>query len=230
MPISECVNGCVTNDRLGLVRLANLTVTKVRQRMAREQLGHRGRKGDLAWAHRMLLLRAGDRLSARALRRLDHVFARDDPTGEIGAAAVQRLGPKLALGFSRGFTHTAVPQWRPGAVGLGMTHQLYERDLGSLYLDFAPAHLDDDEAALALIAHFTDISTARVKHALACRHFVTTGDRTRIDAYFRADDIGPDQDFTPETVAAARQQVEPMRMLEWEITGAHPGDTDPDTA
>jgi hypothetical protein len=120
MPISECVNGCVTNDRLGLVRLANLTVTKVRQRMAREQLGHRGRKGDLAWAHRMLLLRAGDRLSARALRRLDHVF--------------------------------------------------------------------------------------------------------------RADDIGPDQDFTPETVAAARQQVERMRMLEWEITGVHPGDTDPDTA
>jgi hypothetical protein len=39
MPISECVNGCVTNDRLGLVRLANLTVTKVRQRMAREPLG-----------------------------------------------------------------------------------------------------------------------------------------------------------------------------------------------
>ena len=90
--------------------------------------------------------------------------------------------------------------------------------------------MDDDEAALALIAHFTDISTARVKHALACRHFVTTGDRTRIDAYFRADDIGPDQDFTPETVAAARQQVERMRMLEWEIIGAHPGDTDPDTA
>jgi hypothetical protein len=38
----------------------------------------------------MLLLRAGDRLSARALRRLDHVLARDDPTGENGAAAVQR--------------------------------------------------------------------------------------------------------------------------------------------
>ena len=84
MPISECVNGCVTNDRLGLVRLADLTVTKVRQRMAREQLGHRGRKGDLARAHRMLLLRAGDRLPARTLRRLDHVFARDDPTGGAG--------------------------------------------------------------------------------------------------------------------------------------------------
>jgi hypothetical protein len=48
MPISECVNDCAINDRIGLVRLANLTVTKVRQRMAREQLGHRARKGDLA--------------------------------------------------------------------------------------------------------------------------------------------------------------------------------------
>ncbi|MFC0556178.1 hypothetical protein ACFFHJ_35260 [Planotetraspora thailandica] len=78
----------MTNDRLGLARLADLTVTKVRQRVAREQLGHRGRKDDLAWAHRMLLLRAGDRLSARVLRRLDHVDApgRDDPTGDIGAA------------------------------------------------------------------------------------------------------------------------------------------------
>jgi hypothetical protein len=34
----------------------------------------------------MLLLRAGDRLSERAVHRLDRVFAHDDPTGEIGAA------------------------------------------------------------------------------------------------------------------------------------------------
>jgi transposase len=68
------------------VRLANLMVTKVRQRVAQETKGHRGRKDDLAWAHRMLLLRAGDRLSERAVHRLDHVFAHDDPTGEIGAA------------------------------------------------------------------------------------------------------------------------------------------------
>jgi len=108
MPISECVNGCVTNDRLGLVRLANLTVTKVRQRVAREQLGHRGRKDDLAWAHRMLLLRAGDRLSARALRRLDHVFARDDPTGEIGAAwgVKERLRQLLACTDLEAADHT----------------------------------------------------------------------------------------------------------------------------
>jgi hypothetical protein len=34
----------------------------------------------------MLLLRAGDKLSERAVRRLDRVFAHGDPTGEIGAA------------------------------------------------------------------------------------------------------------------------------------------------
>jgi hypothetical protein len=61
-------------------------VTKVRQRVAQETKGHRGRKDDLAWAHRMLLLRAGDKLSERAVHRLDGVFAHDDPTGEIGAA------------------------------------------------------------------------------------------------------------------------------------------------
>jgi transposase len=76
----------VSVDRWHLVRLANLTVTKVRQRVAREQLGHRGRKDDLAWAHRMLLLRAGDRLTQRARHRLDHVLAHDDPAGGIGAA------------------------------------------------------------------------------------------------------------------------------------------------
>ena len=61
-------------------------VTDVRQRVAREQLGRRGRKADPAWAHRLLLLRAGDRLSPPARRRLASVLHRDDPTNEIGAA------------------------------------------------------------------------------------------------------------------------------------------------
>ena len=41
------------------------------------------------------------------------------------------------------------------------THQLYERDLGSLYLDFAPAHLDDDEEGDLLAG----------LHALGSKHF-----------------------------------------------------------
>jgi transposase len=80
-------NARVVLDHFHLVRLANLMVTDVRQRLAREQLGRRGRKADPAWAaHRRLLLRAGDRLPARARSRLVEVLERDDPTNEIGAA------------------------------------------------------------------------------------------------------------------------------------------------
>jgi transposase len=73
-------------DHWHLVRLANQMVTDVRQRAQREQHDRRGRKADPAWAHRRLLLRAGNALSPRALARLRRVLASDDPTNEIGAA------------------------------------------------------------------------------------------------------------------------------------------------
>jgi transposase len=76
----------ISVDHWHLIRLANLMVTAVRQRVAREWLGRRGRATDGAWAHRMLLLRAADSLSPRAWDRLDRVFTGDDPTGELGAA------------------------------------------------------------------------------------------------------------------------------------------------
>jgi transposase len=76
----------ISVDHWHLVRLANLMVTAVRQRVAREWLGRRGRATDGAWAHRMLLLRAGDTLTPKAWDRLDRVFTYDDPTGELGAA------------------------------------------------------------------------------------------------------------------------------------------------
>jgi len=61
-------------------------LTEVRQRVAREQLGRRGRKVDPAWAHRRLLLRAGDRLGSAGRARLRRVLPEDDPSNEIGAA------------------------------------------------------------------------------------------------------------------------------------------------
>jgi transposase len=73
-------------DHWHLVRLANQAVTEVRQRVVREQLSRRGWRADPAWAHRRLLLTAGDRLSARGLAQLRHVLAVDDPSNEIGAA------------------------------------------------------------------------------------------------------------------------------------------------
>ena len=79
-------------DHFHLIRLANQMVTEVRQRVAREQLGRRGRRQDPAWVNRRLLLRAGDRLSPRALTRLADTLQSDDPTEEIGAAwAVKEL-------------------------------------------------------------------------------------------------------------------------------------------
>jgi transposase len=73
-------------DKWHLVRLAGEAVTEVRQRVTREQHGHRGTLAQPAWVHRRMLLTAGDRLSARQLARLRAVLASDDPTGEIGAA------------------------------------------------------------------------------------------------------------------------------------------------
>ncbi len=72
-------------DHFHLVRLANQMPTEVRQRVTREHHGRRRRRTDPAWAHRRLLLAAGNWLSARGLDRLSAVLAADDPN-EIGAA------------------------------------------------------------------------------------------------------------------------------------------------
>ena len=61
-------------------------VTRVRQRLVREREHRRGRKVDPAWAHRTLLLRGYDTLSARGRAKLQTVFDLDDPTDELSAA------------------------------------------------------------------------------------------------------------------------------------------------
>lgn len=86
-------------DHFHLVMLGNAVVTDVRQRALREHLGRRGGKVDPAWAHRRLLLRAGDQLSPKALARLKTVMSTDDPTGEISAAwACKELLRQLLAG------------------------------------------------------------------------------------------------------------------------------------
>jgi transposase len=54
--------------------------------LVRDREQRRGRKVDPAWAHRMLLLRGYDTLSARGRARLQMVFDHDDPTDELSAA------------------------------------------------------------------------------------------------------------------------------------------------
>ena len=79
-------NAKISVDPFHLVQLANLMVTRVRQRLIREREQRRGRKVDPAWANRRLLLRGYDTLSPRAKARLDAVFDSDDPTDELSAA------------------------------------------------------------------------------------------------------------------------------------------------
>ena len=76
----------VSVDPFHLVQLANLMVTRVRQRLVREREHRRGRKIDPAWAHRTLLLRGYDTLSERGRAKLQTVFDLDDPTDELSAA------------------------------------------------------------------------------------------------------------------------------------------------
>jgi transposase len=61
----------VSVDHFHLISLANQAMTETRQNLSQQVKGRRGRAVDKAWAHRMLLLRGGDQLSARAARRHD---------------------------------------------------------------------------------------------------------------------------------------------------------------
>jgi transposase len=79
-------HAAVSVDPFHLVKLANDTLTHVRQRVVRDRKGRRGRGVDPAWTNRRLLLRAGNTLGPRALARLKATLRADDPTDEIGAA------------------------------------------------------------------------------------------------------------------------------------------------
>lgn len=70
-------------DPFHVVRLANLAVDDVRRRVQRDELGHRGRKGDPLYGIRRLLLRADERLSDHARSRLEAGLAAGDPDDEL---------------------------------------------------------------------------------------------------------------------------------------------------
>lgn len=103
-------------DHFHLVMLANKMLTDVRQRVQHEQQGRRGMKVDPAWAHRRLLLRAGNDLGPKALARLKTVFETDDPTNEISAAWASRSS---CVSCCRRTARTATAGTRPPLGGPG---------------------------------------------------------------------------------------------------------------
>jgi transposase len=76
----------VSVDHFHLVKLGNDMVTTVRRRVSWDRHERRGRRTDLAWANRLLLMRGYNTLSERGKAKLKTVLAQDDPTAEIGAA------------------------------------------------------------------------------------------------------------------------------------------------
>ena len=66
------------------MKLANDTLTAVRQRLSHHNNGRRGRTADPSWANRRLLLR-GEHPLTRLVDRLQATFAADDPTGKLAA-------------------------------------------------------------------------------------------------------------------------------------------------
>lgn len=100
-------------DHWHLIRLANLAVTEVRQRVAREQLGRRGRKVDPAWAHRRLLLRAGDQLgSAECWTRTTRATRSVRPGAARSCCAGCSL-PAPATTPGSDSTGSTTPAWSP---------------------------------------------------------------------------------------------------------------------
>ena len=99
-------------DHFHLVMLANKMLTDVCQRVQHEQQGRRGMKVDPAWAHRRLLLRAGNKLGHQDPGPVEDGFRDRRPTNEISAAwgvkelLAQMLAAHGPNGYSRAQTST----------------------------------------------------------------------------------------------------------------------------
>ena len=76
----------VSVDHFHLVKVGNDMLTAVRRRVSWDRHNRRGRGTDIAWAHRLLLLRGYDSLSPRGREKLNTVLEVDDPTHEVAAA------------------------------------------------------------------------------------------------------------------------------------------------
>lgn len=73
-------------DPFHVVRVGNRTLDKVRRRVQREQLGHRGRKGDPLYRIRKLLQSGFERVSDQGEQRILLGLRAGDPDGEVTAA------------------------------------------------------------------------------------------------------------------------------------------------
>ena len=91
----------IVADHFHLVRLANQTVTAVRQRVTRQTLGRRGRRSDPAWASRRRLLRGRERLSEQAFTQMWNDLVDAEPTGQLLGAWIAKEELRALLSTAR---------------------------------------------------------------------------------------------------------------------------------
>ncbi len=110
-------------DKFHVLRLFGRAVDQVRRRNVRQTEGRRGRKVDLLWRSRMLLLKRFERLTGKEQQRLFDALDGEDHDGEVAAAYLAykealvvfnrhgTLGLRSALGeLFRRLAHRNVPE------------------------------------------------------------------------------------------------------------------------
>ena len=93
-------------DPFHVIKLANLVLTHVRQRVQVETTGHRGRKGDHLWGIRKPLVMGKDKLSDATKQRIENALELGDPDGELSLA--WRIKEQLRQYYKESDSDTAV--------------------------------------------------------------------------------------------------------------------------
>lgn len=75
-------------DKWHVIRLFARALDTIRRRTVQEQHGRRGRKADLLWRSRMLLLKRFSRLDDRQRQRLFKALETEDPRRQVTAAYI----------------------------------------------------------------------------------------------------------------------------------------------
>jgi transposase len=101
----------ITIDKFHAIRLANQVVTAVRCRRQQELTGHRGRKGDVLYGVRRVLLRSRRRLDERRWARVQAAFAADDELALECAWVGKEAFCDLYRAADRAKAKTALDEW-----------------------------------------------------------------------------------------------------------------------
>ena len=134
----------LVTDRFHGIRLANDTVTAVRQRVIRQHEGRRGRSTDPAWRVRRRLLTAHERLRPQAFTKMWNALADNGSPGqEILHAYVVKEELRTLLAFSGTHFERHVLRRALGTFYAVPPHRLPRRSIASPPPPSCPVKCDE---------------------------------------------------------------------------------------